>query len=184
MSCPFLLGAHILDDMMITGSGGVVVNTEPELKSLNSFAKLLEDAKPLDGYPFCGLGKRKYIQVKLKKHSIAFEFFAESFISPAPSNRGVGFEETDVTQQHGVIKYNITNDTDDINERQFAGDYIEFNDFLDEYISGDTARYSLECYMESLIEASQLGDTFFDNMNKLWNDREINTPMIYKSNVC
>jgi len=178
------MGAHILDDIMITGSGGEVKSAKPELKSLNSFAKLLEDAKPLDGYPFYGLGKRKYIQVKLKKHSIAFEFFAESFISPAPGNRGVGYEESDVTQQHGVIKYTITNDTDNINERQFSGDYIEFNDFLDEYISGDTARYSLECYMDSLIEASQLGDTFFANMNKLWNDRDINTPMIYKADKC
>lgn len=184
MSCPFLLGAHILDDMMITGSGGEVVNTEPELKSLNSFAKLLEDAKPLNGYPFYGLGKRKYIQVKLKKHSIAFEFFAESFIEPTPGNRGVGFEETDVTQQHGVIKYNITNDTDDINERQFSGNFIEFDDFLDKYISDNTARYSLECYMASLIEESQLGETFFENMNKLWNDRDINTPMIYTVNTC
>jgi hypothetical protein len=115
---------------------------------------------------------------------LAFEFFAESFISPAPSNRGVGYEEADVTQQHGVIKYNITNDTDDINERQFAGVFIEFNDFLDKHISGDSERYSLECYMETLIEAVQLGDNFFDSMNKLWNDREINTPMIYKATVC
>lgn len=169
---------------MITGSGGEEIKTEPILKSLNSFAKLLEDAKPLDGYPFRGLGKRKYIQVKLKKHKIAFEFFAECFISPAPGNRGVGYEEADVTQQHGVIKYDITNETDDINERQFSGDFIKFDDFLDKYISGDNVRHSLERYMDSLIEESQLSDTFFENMNKLWSDREINTPMIYKATIC
>ncbi len=169
---------------MITGSGGEDILLESPLKSLNSFAKLLEGSVPLEGYPFYGLGKRKYIQVKLDNRHVAFEFFAESIISSAPGNIGVGYEESDVTQQHGVIKYDITNRAKNINDRQFVGDFIEFNDFLDEYISGTGIRCSLERYMETLIEGSQLSDNFFNNMNKLWNDREINTPMIYKITKC
>lgn len=169
---------------MITGSGGKDIESDPQLKSLNSFAKLLEGVTPLDGYPFYGLGKRKYIQIKLTKHKIAFEFFAESIISPAPANRGIGYEESDVIHQHGVIKYDIINETERIEDRQFVGDFIEFNDFLDEYVSGDNVRHTLERYMEMLIEGSQLGDSFFENMNKLWGDREINTPMIYKKTIC
>ncbi len=173
-----------MEYMIITGSGSLGEPIESKLKSLNSFAKILEDARPLDGSPFCGLGKRKFIQVKLDDHKIAFEFFAESFIPPAPGNLGVGYEEADVIQQHGVIKYDIMNNTDNIDERQFAGYFIKFNDFLDEYITGDNVRHSLKCYMDNLIEESHLNDIFFQNMNKLWSDREINTPIIYKTTIC
>lgn len=183
-SYPFLIGADKLEDIMITESGGIEENKPPELKSLNSFAKLLDGAVPLEGTPFSGMGKRKYIQIKLKKHNIAFELFAESIISPAPADVGVGYEETDVIQNHGVIRYNITNDTDTIEDRRFEGDYIPFTDFLEQYISGDNARNSIELYMDQLIEKSKLTETFFTNMNKLWNDREINTPRIYEIPIC
>lgn len=169
---------------MITESGGEVENSPPELKSLNSFAKLLEGAVPLDGNPFSGLGKRKYIQIKLNKHNIAFELFAESIISPAPADASVGYEETDVIQNHGVIRYDITNETDKIEDRRFEGAYIPFSEFLDQYVTGDNARYSIEQYMDQLIEKSTLSEEFLINMNKLWNDREINSPRIYKTIIC
>lgn len=169
---------------MITESGGKEDIVHPELKSLNSFAELLKGVKPLEGNPFRGLGKRKYIQIKLKTHNIAFEFFAESVISPAPADSSIGYEQSDIKQQYGVIRYDITNDTDNIDERNFVGDFIEFGDFLEQYTSGGNVRHSLTRYMDMLIDASQLSETYLTNMNKLWGDREINTPGIYSTTIC
>lgn len=154
------------------------------MDSLNSFVELLEGTEPFDGNPFRGMGKRKYIQINFKNENIAFEIFAESVVASAPEDRGVGFEETDIIQQYGVIKYDILNKTDNINDRRFYGDFIKFKDFLDKYIMGDNARYYMECYMEMLIYKSQLNEKFLSNMNELWKHREINSPYIYDTTIC
>jgi len=166
---------------MITESGGEV---EEPTKNLNSFAKILDGVEPYDGNPFRGYGKRKYVQIKLNRFNVAFELFAESSINPAPADSDIGFGEDDVTKSFGVIVYDILNETDRVEDREFFGNFIPFDEFLDKYVPGEGARYSLECYMSILVDGSQLTEEFFMKMNKLWGDRGINTPGIYNTTTC
>ena len=150
--------------------------------NFDQIGTVILEAEPKASPPYRGVGKRSYIQLIVKTISVGVEFYVERFVAPAP--RHIGFTEEDIEYSCGVAMYEIYGDGDEDAHRQYAGEVISLDEFMDRYITSDTTRQILIHSMDVLDVNSMLSESFISNLNKIWSDRKVETTGIYKANIC
>ena len=159
-------------------------NKEVPWINFDQIGTVILEAEPKSSPPYRGVGKRSYIQLVVTTIGVGVEFYVERFVPPKPSQPAIGFTEDDVEYSSGVAIYEIHEDGDETNHRQYYGEVISIGDFMERYITSDTTRQILSHSMNTLDENSMLSDSFISNLNKIWSDRKVDTTGIYKANLC
>jgi len=150
----------------------------------NQLGKVLVNAKIYDGLPYRGMGKKCSVNLKVKTQPIGLEFFVENIIPPQPSHIDLGYRPTDITTFKGVIVCEVHREPDDDHTKEFTGEAIPFEEFIDLYITDKSAVFVMEHLMNKMSEQASLDDEFLSKMDSLWKDRKINTKLIYKTVIC
>ena len=152
--------------------------------NFDQIGTVILEAEPKSSPPYRGVGKRSYIQLVVKTVGVGIEFYVERFVPPAPSQPELGFTDDDIEYSSGVAIYEIHNDGDEDNHRQYYGEVVSIGDFMEKYITNDITRQILSHSMNTLDTNSILSDSFISNLNKIWLDRKVETTGIYKANLC
>lgn len=149
----------------------------------NGLGEAFVNAKPTISSPIRGVGKRCFFAANVENKSKGVELYVETVVSNEPTNPELGFTDQDLTIFRGVAIYDIIPSDEPKEKTQTYGEVIPFDIFTRDYITDDYARNQIILQMERLEKEAMVKDSFFDKLNGVWQDREINLKELYSKRL-
>lgn len=144
--------------------------------------------QPQTTLPSRGWGKKVYLKATLKRKDgtlVEVQFFSELVFPGCPANREVGYTRDDADNFTGVQILDYSHqEPDDDGVRKSQGEIMAYEDFVDRYLTRDSASHvSLSRMMEGMAEKVQVSEKSLERINSAWENRDPGSPHLYKATL-